>query len=130
MFLNFEDIKDDIVIIKINKLYSPEMSPLELYEATRGIWKRKIESVADARYALAVANKQVVEVYKIKSWMPAGTTPMKTRVVNPDRCEDRIEFVGSVASDSVREEYVGKYVDNLFKFGEASPVKFIKAYNM
>lgn len=128
MYLNYEDFNDNVVIIKINKLYKTEMSNLELYEATRGIWKRRIDSVNEAKYALSVANKQVVEVYKIDSWMPAGTVPMKTRTVNPERCEGRIEFVGSVAKESVREKYVGKFVDNLFQFGEASPVKMIWAH--
>ena len=61
-YLSYEDITDDLVVIKINKSYYKGMSPRELYEYTRGYWKRKIESVSAAKYALAVANGEVKEV--------------------------------------------------------------------
>ena len=52
--LSREDITENVVIIKINQLYRIDMTPLELYETTRGIWRRKIDSVKDAEYALTV----------------------------------------------------------------------------
>lgn len=121
--LQLEDIVDNIVIIKINKLYRDNMSAEELYEATRGIWKRKIESVAPADYCLSVAKSIVVEVYKVNQWYMAGTTPMKSRTFTEEECNNRIEFVGELAPDSIREKYIGKSVANLYKQGEADPVK-------
>ena len=38
--LTLEDIKENIVIIKINKSYREGMSETELYDVTRGCWKR------------------------------------------------------------------------------------------
>ena len=118
-----EDITDNIVIIKINRLYRSDMTDEELYEATRGVWKRKIESVENADYALSVAFGKVKEVYKIFQWLPAGTIPMKTRNIDPDHCVGRIEFNGEIASGEIRSKYIGKDVSKLFKFGEANPVK-------
>lgn len=117
------DITDNIVIIKINQLYRPDMTPEELYEATRGVWKRKIESVEKAEYALSVAFSKVIEVYKIFQWFPAGTNPMKTRQVNPEHCIGRIEFSGDIATNKIRLKYLGKDVSQLYKYGEANPVK-------
>ena len=53
-YLTREDIKDDLVVIKINKTYRDGMSAEELYDYTRGIWRRKIESVSIADHALCV----------------------------------------------------------------------------
>ena len=122
-YLNREDITDNVVIIKINQLYHDGMSDLELYEATRGIWKRKIDSVDKAEYALAVYKGRVVEVYRIDQWAKAGTYPMQTRKLNPERYENRIEFIGEVAEETVRNKYIGKDVSRLFKFGESNPIK-------
>ena len=65
LYLSPPDITEDVVIIKINRSYYPGISALELYDVTRGCWKRKIESVESAKYALATYKGEVVEVYKI-----------------------------------------------------------------
>lgn len=69
--LTLADITDNIVIIKINRSYHEEMSALELYDITRGCWKRTLSSVKDTEYALAAANGIVKEVYRIEAWFPA-----------------------------------------------------------
>lgn len=128
-YLEREDLEEDIVIIKINRLYREGMSEEALYEATRGIWKRRIDSVEGTEYCLSVFKGEVVEVYKIDEWFPAGTIPMKTRNIIPEHTVGRVEFVGKVAPDEVRNKYLGKSVARLFKYGEASPIKvFHKAY--
>ena len=43
-YLIRKDITEDVVIIKINQTYDPHMSALNLYDYTRGCWKRRIES--------------------------------------------------------------------------------------
>ena len=123
IYLNNEDITDNLVIIKINKTYRENMSSRALYEYTRGFWKRKIESVAVADYALAVAGGEVKEVYKIDKWVKASEADNVLRQYDPKRYADRIAFCGRVASDDIRMKYVGKCVSNLYKFGEANPVK-------
>ena len=71
-------IDDDALLIRVNQLYRYGMTPEELYEATRGVWKlgRRREGV---HYALAVFRGVVREVYRVDAWFPAGQTPYKTR---------------------------------------------------
>lgn len=126
-YLTREDIKDDLVVIKINKTYRDGMSAEELYDYTRGIWRRKIESVSIADYALCVVFGKIIEVYKIDKWLPATEVVFKTRKCDPKKCAKRIAFVGCVAENSIRKRYIGKSVAKLYKYGEANPVKlFIK----
>ena len=128
-FLSVDDIADDIVIIKINRSYNPNMSALELYDITRGCWKRRIDSVSSAKYALATVYGEVVEVYKIDYWLPSPALNRETIPYDAEVEKRRIGFFGSVADQKVREKYIGKSVKNFFKKGEANPVKLIKAEN-
>ena len=126
-YLSERDIHHDLVVIKINRTYYDGISAEALYDYTRGIWKRKIESVSVADYALSVVFGIVVEVYKIDHWMPASETKFTARKVDPKKAAERIAFVGSVAEESVRKRYIGKSVANLYKYGDANPVRvFLK----
>ena len=73
-----EDIVNDLVVIKINKTYRENMSAEELYDYTRGIWRRRIKSVSAADFALSVVNGIVIEVYEIDTWIPATEAIFKT----------------------------------------------------
>ncbi len=126
--LTEKDIKHNLVIIKINKTYHKGMSARELYEYTRGFWKRRIESVSSARYALAVVDGVVIEVYKIDKWVHASQADNITREYVPERHSNRIAFYGEVATDDIRNYYIGRNVNSLYKWGEADPVKLMMAY--
>lgn len=121
--ITIDDINENIAIIKINKSYREGMTPTELYDRTRGCWKRKIESVEKAEYALCVVFGDVKEVYKIERWAPAEELDRETRPYNPETDAGRIGFFGKVAEDSIRNKYIGKNVNDLFKLGEADPVR-------
>lgn len=69
--LILEDIRENIVIIKINKSFRKGMSETELYDVTRGCWKRKVASMEKADYALAIVYGIVKEVYQTDKWLPA-----------------------------------------------------------
>lgn len=126
-YLQYTDITDNIVIIKINQTYYDGMTDLELYEFTRGYWKRKIESISCANYALAVAFGEVKEVYRIDRWVHASEADNVIRKYDPNRHSDRIAFYGEVADKSTRNRYIGKCVSKLYQYGEANPVKlFLK----
>ena len=86
------EITEPAALIRIAKLYSPALSPTELYEATRGVWRvgpRK-EGV---RLAFAVAEGTIVEVYEVGAWHAAGSTAYSTRPLSevqlPGRWEPR-----------------------------------------
>ena len=98
------DIEDPAILIRINKLYKPDMSKRDLYEATRGIWKVGRRR-SRARLAMAVFRGVVWEVYEIMEWHPAGTTPYEFRTFSMAECSGRWEFVGRLAPDGIREKY-------------------------
>lgn len=62
-------IQDPVLLIRINRLYQPDMSADELYDCTRGVWvvgpRRD-----NAKYALAVYESEVLEVYEIDQCIP------------------------------------------------------------
>ncbi len=123
--LTLEDIKENIVIIKINKSYREGMSETELYDVTRGCWKRKIASVEKADYALAVVYGIVKEVYQIDKWFPAENEVRETIPYNEAVDAGRIIFKGRTANEEIRKKYLDHSVAGLFKRGEVAPVKVI-----
>lgn len=117
------EINDSALLIRINKQFKYGISAQELYESTRGVWvigQRRNR----ANFAMAVYAGVIREVYEIDSWHRAGTTEYLTR----DKDElakyklKRWEFIGKVASDSIRSRYIGFSVAHLFRIGQQSPV--------
>jgi len=123
--LTLEDIRDNIVIIKINKSFREGMSETELYDVTRGCWKRKISSVEKADYALAVVHGIVKEVYQINEWLPAENEVRETIPYNETVDAGRIIFKGRTADEKVRKKYLDYSVADFFKKGDAGSVKVI-----
>lgn len=113
-----------ILLIRINKLYRHNMSPEELYEATRGIW-RLGERRYSAKYALAVFEGIVREVYEISNWYPARTTQYKTRDFGSRDIRGRWEFVGIVAPNEIRDQYIVGSVRAYLHKGNQSPVVYV-----
>ena len=124
--LSVNDLHDNIAIIKITKSYKSHkngISPLELYDITRGCWKRKLKSLQDAEIVLAVVSGEVKEVYTVDSWMEASELNRETIPYDAEKEKGRIGFSGQVAPDDIRSKYIGKSVAGLYKRGEADPVK-------
>ena len=86
------------LLIRINQLFRPDMSPLELYEVTRGVWKLGVRR-EKAQYGLAVFGGVVREVYEIQSWHPALTNAYETRGLEHHDVTGRWEFLGAVADE-------------------------------
>lgn len=118
-----EDITENVIAIKINQAYRENMTELELYEATRGCWKIDVKRAEKVDYVFSVYKGIIKEVYKIKEWLPAGTIPRSTL---PDAKvpTDRYEFVGEVAEEAIRNKYIEKSIANLYRKGEANPIKY------
>ena len=100
------------------------MSPLELYEATRGVWSvgRPREEV---RYALAVFEGVVREVYHVERWDPARAASYKTRSLSLRELRDRWEFTGKVADTGIRSQYRGRSVQDYWKKGARNPFRYV-----
>jgi hypothetical protein len=112
-------ITEPALLLTLNRLYRDDMSPEELYEATRGFWRVGIRR-EDARLALAVYQGIVREVYRIERWLPAGTLTYRTRDPAPYVGQGRWEFEGRVAHD-VRDRCVGRSVGK----GGHNPVRYL-----
>jgi hypothetical protein len=115
------DITERALLIRINQRYYDGISAAELYDVTRGVW-RKNRKFEDAEIALAVYKGEVKVVYRIEAWHIAGTTPYQTRGYDDVYDPDRVEFTGKVAEPSIRRKYLGQSVKKYFKYGNRSPV--------
>lgn len=101
----------------LNDLPISGASDLFLYERTRGIWS-KIPETKNPQYAFATYAGIVKEVYKIHSWVPAGTQEYFTRKTEELREKSkRKEFVGSIASNKIRERYIGNIIEKPRSYG-------------
>lgn len=120
--LTRDDLEENIAIIKINKSYNDKLSALQLYDITRGCWRRKIENVKRTEYVLAVSFGIVKEVYEVDKWVPASELHRETIPFDEELERGRIGFFGTVATDNVRNKYIDCSVADLFKRGEANPV--------
>ena len=118
------EVTDPVLLIRINRLYRHNMTAEELYEATRGIW-RVGGRRETAKYALAVFEGVVREVYRIESWHPALTTEYRTRDLSSREAKGRWEFVGNLAEHEVRQRYLGRSVKEYLPRGLQSPVTYL-----
>ena len=105
-------ITEPVILISINQTYRNDMSPEELYNATRSSWKLG-ERRGYANFAFAVYQGIVQEVYRIDSWHRAK-----------DQC-DRWFFEGGVAAEPIRNKYIGESVKYYRKKGQINPVIFV-----
>jgi hypothetical protein len=120
------NIQEPSILITINKLYRSDMTPTELNEATRGIWKvgPRRES---AEFAMAVFQGVIRQVYKIKKpWLRAGKLQYHTRDTTGFARSGRWEFDGEVAPERLRKKYVGKSVRHVLGHGSQNPIHYVK----
>ena len=125
--LNAEEVRinDKAILINISRLYRYGMSALELYDATRGVWKVGDRCIA-AEYAFCLYGGIVREVYTISAWVPAGST-MTGRNFEEKAYDmsKRREFVGKVAPEPIRKKYLGKSVRSYLTQGSQNPIKYV-----
>jgi serine/threonine protein kinase len=110
-------VDEPVVAININQQYPQSKSDVELYHATRGIWRLNRQRAQKAQYAFAVFQGEVKEVYKIDRWMPATKetteywdkrSASQGKYFPSEVNEGRSEFIGEVAPEAIRKKYVGK----------------------
>jgi hypothetical protein len=116
------EVTHKVILITINRRYRSNMSPIELLESTRGIWKIGPRR-EQAKYAFAVYRGIVREVYRINQWYPAGTLKYETRDSVGFDGSGRWEFAGEIAQD-IRDIYVGKSVRNDLGKSNQNPIRY------
>jgi hypothetical protein len=111
------------VLVKVSKLWTPEMSDSEVMEATVGWWPFRKNAV-NAKYAFAISRGTIRGIYKIASirdrrkpdrdWQ--DDIGKRARWGFPDGCEPALDLW---------DLYIDTSVKHLFKLGEASSVKLL-----
>lgn len=119
------EITDKVLLINIAQLYHYGMSPLQLYEATRGVWKLDLARAKNVEYAFAVYRGVVREVYETASWFPGGTTEYFDRSRDSVKDSDRFEFVGRIADVAIQSKYRGRSVAGQWTQGAQNPIKYV-----
>lgn len=115
------DVKHPCILIRINDLFRYGMTPIELYDATRGVWKTG-PNREKAKFALAVFEGVVQEVYQIAQWFPGGST-LYTR--NDTDYPERWEFVGRIAPEPIRKRYLFRSVRRYLPQGAQNPIRYV-----
>lgn len=106
-------IEEPVVAININQTFRDGLSVKDLYDFTRGIWRLSKERAEDAQFAFSVYKGVIKEVYEIKNWLPAGSTSYNCRKFKLEDKKNRYEFVGNVASNDIRDKYIGNMMPEL-----------------
>ncbi len=115
------EIAEPAILIRINQSFHYGMAPVELYDVTRGSWVLG-EKRNQAKYAFAVFDGIIQEVYAILGWFKAGQV-FSTR--DNTFAEGRWEFVGNVASPQIRDKYINKSVSRYFPKGGQNPIAYV-----
>ncbi|MGH9966574.1 MAG: hypothetical protein ACREBG_01905 [Pyrinomonadaceae bacterium] len=110
-------VDDRVVAISINQQFKYCETAEELYQCTRGLWRLNRHRANNAKYAFAVYQGVVKEVYEIEKWLP-GTEESRNywenrlrtqgKSISPAQLDGRFEFIGKVAQEYVRKKYFGQ----------------------
>ena len=110
------EIDEPVIAININQQYPHAKNADELFKCTSGIWRVSREHANKARYAFAVYQGVIKEVYEIEEWIPASRATLeywreRERAQGNDFSgthEGRSEFIGALALEAIRKKYVGR----------------------
>lgn len=117
------DVKEQVILIRINQAFRYSMTLIELYDYTRGQWKINQDRANNVKYAFSVYEGIIQEVYSVLHWLEAGKT-FNTRK-EETALDDRFEFIGNIAEPEIREKYKYKSVEHYFKKGNANPIMYL-----
>ena len=117
-----EAIVEPSLLIRIDGLFCPEMSEAELYDATRSSWRLNKKRAEQAKYAFAIYDGIVQEVYVILGWFQGGSTFSTYKNASS---EDRLEFVGNIAPEDIRSKYLHKSVKDYFNQDSLNPIVYV-----
>jgi len=116
-------VEESAIFIRINQAFRYSMTEIELYDYTRGQWKINKERASSAKYAFAIYEGIIQEVYSVLFWFEAGKT-FSTKTEN-EGIDGRYEFIGNIAEPEIRNKYRYKLVEHYFKKGNANPILYI-----
>jgi hypothetical protein len=116
MYDAFEvEFTEPSILININKLYKRDISPDELYQATRCWWRLSRTRCNQAKFAFSIYKGIVREVYEISGWVRKEMEDGKTRW----------GFEGKVADETFRSQYIDGSIIKYIKIGAQNPIKYV-----
>ena len=116
--LEEKDIRNKILVIKINRLYQRGMDEKVLSDAVCGVWRVSKEKVRTVEYVFGVYNSLIVAVYKPSEWFVCKEAkdrlPRQDIVLTP-KTENRLFFVDEryeqgLSLDENESFYIGKSI--------------------
>jgi len=116
-YVDLMDLKHPTAIIKINQKYRDDMTPGEIYEATRGWWRVSKDSAEKVKFVLAVAFGNVIGAYNVRCWH-----------YQPNMNSGRMAFDG-VFDEAAFKKFGGQSVKHLFAKGAANPIRYFNVNN-
>jgi uncharacterized protein len=125
------DIEEAVILIRINQAFRYSMPENELYEYTRGRWVLNPNRAKKAKYAFAVYQGVVQEVYEIVDWYKAGETNSlrldkeNEGLDSDESLKNRFEFVGHIAPLEIRDKYRFTSVEHYFLRGNSNPIMYV-----
>ena len=118
--LRESDFDEPAILIKITNVDSSVLSSrFGLYERVRREWAVSLDRVRNIRLAFGIHDGRVVEVYRVAGWFHTGE--LMRRDYPPT--EGRVEFVGNLASEELRERYKDRLITDLF-YGQ-NPIRYV-----
>jgi hypothetical protein len=115
-YLNTQEYEDHLNDLKylIIKTDWWRVEDVGRYEATRGNWVIDINKANKYKIVLSVTDQIVQEVYFVDEW---------SKVLDSNRAQ----FVGKVASEDIRKEFIGKKIPEVYrKKGMQNPIVYSK----
>ena len=90
--VDFKMIKIDeaVILIRINQAYSKDMSKQDLYSYTRGQWRLSVKRASKAKLVFSLFKGNIIEVYQIKKWVPAGVSMNRDNKLIERKTNERI----------------------------------------
>lgn len=120
------EVNHPVIAFKLNATFRYGLDPVTLYDYTRHSWKLG-ERRNNAKYAFAVYQNIIQEVYTIEHWLPQNSTfntkpqeELADQTINTERWE----FVGNIAPKEIRDLYLYKNIGDYIKSNQ-NPVTYI-----
>ncbi len=112
------ELNHKIVEITVNRLATER----SIYDVTRFCWRVSRDRVESAELVLAIVNGLIVEVFQPSSWLEAVPENFPNFEFDETNV-GRIGFVGEVAQEDLRSQYIQKRVPKRSK-GSANPIRY------
>ena len=107
---------EKVLLLNIRNQFYLDISPSELYKITKGNWSINLSRVDNIKVLCAISSGIIREVYIPKAWLFSEKYNKKGNKL--------YYFDGEVAPKQIREKYVDKSVNYLFKKGSQNSIKY------